>query len=357
MPIFARALLKQAVPEAVRRAGRDRWEDLRDWIEVARLGLRVICRRGARPSLLLYFGFAPGDDLLCTAVLRELRKRGRGGLLMISNHRELFLGNNDPDDVWPLWRRYSADRSTVMICRRFARLCGAEFRRPHYAPLIGDDRSRPPKRHIIAELCANIGLTGTVAIRPYLDLTDAERQSADWARGCIVVQSSGMAARHPIGNKQWPQQRFQGVIDALHDEIEFIQLGSPSDPALSHVKDLRGATSLRQTASILANARLFVGTIGFLMHLARAVECPSVIVFGGREAPWQSGYSCNLNLYTALPCAPCWRWNSCEIDRKCMSDIAVTDVVAAIREMVGRPRGPLVVDVVDIEPTDAAAAD
>lgn len=28
------------------------------------------------PKILLYFGAAPGDDLLCTAALRELRKRG-----------------------------------------------------------------------------------------------------------------------------------------------------------------------------------------------------------------------------------------------------------------------------------------
>jgi hypothetical protein len=84
------------------------------------------------------------------------------------------------------------------------------------------------------------------------------------------------------------------------------------------------------------------------MHLARAVECPSVIVFGGREAPWQSGYICNSNLYSAVPCAPCWRANTCEFDRRCMSDISVADVVSAIRQMMKRPRNPLAVETVDI---------
>ncbi|HUC11949.1 MAG TPA: glycosyltransferase family 9 protein [Stellaceae bacterium] len=344
-----KALAKRILPGAVRRAIRQRWEDLRDWIEVFGFVLHFVATRSPRPKLLLYFGFAPGDDLISTAVLRELRKRGRGALLMVSNHRELFIGNDDPAYVRPLWPRWSMDRSTVSICRRFVRICGGEFIRPHYAPLVGDDRSRPPARHIIAELCANVGLTGPVAIRPYLTLTDDEQRQAGWARGQIAIQSSGMAARHPIRNKQWPQERYQGVVDALKEEVEFIQLGSISDPVLRHAKDLRGKTNIRETASVLYNARLYIGTVGFLMHLARAVECPGVIVFGGREAPWQSGYSCNFNLYTALSCAPCWRWNSCEFERKCMSDIAVADVVSAIRQIMERPRNPLAVDTVEIE--------
>ena len=93
-----------------------------------------------------------------------------------------------------------------------------------------------------------------------------------------------------------------------------------------------------------------VGTVGFLMHLARAVECPAVIVYGGREAPWQSGYVSNLNIYSAVPCAPCWRWNSCDFDRKCMTDISVSDVVCAIRQMVNSSRGPLPVQTMEIMP-------
>lgn len=321
---------------------------MRDWIDVFAFGLQFTGTRSPRPDLLLYFGFAPGDDLLCTAALRELRKRRQCRPLMVSNHRELFIRNEDPAYLRPLWRRWSIDDSTVTICQRYARIWGAEFKRPHYAPLDGEDQSKPPSQHIIAEICADVGITGPVSIRPYLTLTDEERQQGEWARGKIVIQSSGMAARHPIRNKQWPQERFQGVVDALHKEIDFVQLGSVTDPPLQHAEDLRGSTSIRETAAILHNARLYFGTVGLLMHLARAVECPGVIVFGGREAPWQSGYICNTNLYTAVPCAPCWRWNSCEFDRKCMTDISVSDAVSAIRGTIDRPRGPLAVETVEI---------
>lgn len=343
-------ITKHLLPAFLRRIVRETWENVRDWLDTCLFAVRFVASQTPRPRLILYFGFAPGDDLLCTAVLRELHNRDRDRLLMISNHSQLFAGNTDAS-VRPLWRRYYADSSTVQICRRFTELLGGEFKRPHYAPLMDADQSRPPSRHIIAELCAETGITGQVTLRPYLTVTDAEKAAASWAGGQIVIQSSGMGGRQPILNKQWPAERFQGVVDELTGEFEFIQLGATIDPLLRHTKDLRGATNIRDSAAILHQARLFVGTVGFLMHLARAVDCPSAIIFGGREAPWQSGYICNFNLYSPVPCAPCWRWNSCDIDRQCLKDISVTDVVSAIRHMMARPRGPLPVEVVDIAPS------
>ena len=346
--MFDRAKLRALLGRRVSGVIRDGWEDLRDWVDAVAFGLRRVVSGRPLPRLLLYFGFAPGDDLLFTAVLRELRRQGQDGLLMVSNHRELFIGNDDAAEVIPLWPRYYPDGSTITICRRFAMIWGGRFRRPQYAPPIGNDRSRPPRRHIIAELCADAGVTGTVSLRPYMTLGESEKSAAGWADGQIVIQSSGMGGRQPIRNKQWPEERFQSVVDELCAEFTFIQLGSAGDPPLRHVNDLRGATNIRNSAAILHQARLYVGTVGFLMHLSRAVDCPGVIVFGGREAPWQSGYTCNLNLYSPVPCAPCWRWNDCDFDRKCMTDIAVADVVSAIRHMLAKPRGPLLVETANI---------
>lgn len=84
------------------------------------------------------------------------------------------------------------------------------------------------------------------------------------------------------------------------------------------------------------------------MHLARAVECPAVIVYGGREAPWQSGYICNMNLFNAVPCAPCWRHNACDFDRRCMREITVSEVVSAVRQSLDRPRHPLAIETAEL---------
>jgi hypothetical protein len=52
----------------------------------------VFLKRGW-PKTVLHFGFAPGDDLLCTVVLREMKQRGLHKNWMMSNHPDLFLGN------------------------------------------------------------------------------------------------------------------------------------------------------------------------------------------------------------------------------------------------------------------------
>lgn len=348
MAYVQKTLIRKVIPSPVTRVLRSWWEGLRDWIDTFAFGLHFARSRSLPPKILLYFGYAPGDDLLCTAVLRELRKRGRDRLLMVSDHKSLFEGNPDPAYVHPLWPRYSRDHSTVSICKKFAKMWGGQFKRLEYAPLAGVDRREPPSRHIIAEMCARAGVSGAVSIRPYLALSDAEKAAAAWSQGRIVIQSSGLDARHPMKNKQWPVERFQAVVDALAGEFEFIQIGSAVDPPLKGAKNLSGATTIRQSAAILSQARLYVGTVGFLMHLARAVECPSVIIFGGREAPWQSGYVCNLNIYSDIPCAPCWRSNTCDFNHQCMGDISANDVVSAIRQMLDRPRNPLAIETVRI---------
>ena len=150
-------------------------------------------------------------------------------------------------------------------------------------------------------------------------------------------------------NKNWYTERYEEVIDALRNRYEFIQLGSTGDPLLKGTTDWRGRTNIRATAAILSHARLYIGHVGFLMHLARAVECPSVIIYGGREAPRQSGYYCNFNLYTKLPCSPCWLWNRCDFDRECMRRIQASHVIEQIEKALAAPRGPLAVDEVDPE--------
>lgn len=295
-------------------------------------------RHGA-PDSLLYFGVAIGDDLLCTAIARELKKRERGSVWMMSNFPALFEGNADIDRVLPVDPTYE----------RFARAARCSFPALDYAPIDEKrERSAPPTRHIIAELCVRVGIQGTIEARPYLHLTDAERANAVWAHGAIAVQSTGLAARWPMRNKEWFPERMQQVVDALARDFEIVQLGSATDPPLAGARDLRGKTSVRESASVLSQCRLYIGNVGFLMHLARAVDCPSVIIFGGREAPWQSGYSANANLHSPLPCAPCWLWNTCAYDRACMKNISADHVVNAAREHLARSRRPLPVDVLTI---------
>lgn len=287
------------------------------------------------PERILHFGIGPGDDLLCTVAIRELANRGENKIWMMTKNPELFEHNADVHRVLPIDYRF----------REYAWVRGKKWQVLEYARIdVEQDRSESPQRHILAEICTRLGIQGQVTLRPYFHLRDDELAKAAWANDQIAIQSSGLGGQMLMRNKQWFPERFQDVVNRLKDRFQFVQVGSASDPALDGVVDLRGKTRIRESAAILANCRLFLGNVGFLMHLARAVECPSVIIFGGREAPWQSGYSCNVNLYSPVPCAPCWLWNKCDHDRVCMDQISSNHVLRAVEEIVERPRNPLAVD-------------
>ena len=294
--------------------------------------------RGGRPRHVVHFyGKSLGDDLMCTAVLREMRRRGYRSIWMMSRFPELFVGNPDVDRVVPHDQRYE----------RYAQWMGGRSWYIHYG---GHDQERDespiPEQHIIAKMCAAAELTGEVILRPYLHLTDDERAAGQLGPRQIALHSSGLSAHSAMQNKEWVRGRMQEVVHALRSEFTLVQLGAASDPRLDGCIDLRGRTTPRQSASIIAGSMLSLVQVGFLMHLTRAVDRPAVVIYGGREHPWQTGYSCNTNLFTALPCAPCWRWNHCDnpVERECMQRIAVDDVVQAIRKRASRAEEPLVED-------------
>ena len=294
-------------------------------------------RRGRPRHLVHFYGNTPGDDLMCTAVLHEMRRRGARGLWMMTRFAELFAGNPDVDRVVPFDERYHGLLRVVKGRSWYAHYGGHDE---------VADQSPIPRQHILALLCHACGITGDVTLRPYLHLTESERNAGRLRPRQIALHSSGLSAFTSMKNKEWFPDRFQSVVNTLRDAFDLVQLGSTTDPLLDGCLDLRGKTTRRESAAIIAASEVFVGQVGFLMHLARAVNTRAVIIYGGRELPWQSGYSCNTNLVTPLPCSPCWRWNACHnpIERDCLRRISVDDVVDAVRTTVLRCGEPLEVE-------------
>ena len=268
-----------------------------------------------------------GDDLMCTTVFRELKKRGRGSIAMVTRYPVLFENNSDVEKIVHHPKQRLQDWLTLGLPQ--LRLSYAD-----YDPMT--DRDTPPAEHILIKLCKLAGLGGPVELRPYLFLTKEEFAAGRHSPEQVVMQSTGLGAAWPMRNKEWYIERFQEVCAELRAEVKVIQVGSANDPKLEGALDLRGRTTIRQTAAILANSLVFVGLEGFLMHLARAVDCRSVIIYGGRVKPSQTGYVANKNLYQQVRCAPCWLRNPCDFDRKCMDMITVPQVVAATAEQIAK---------------------
>jgi ADP-heptose:LPS heptosyltransferase len=222
-----------------------------------------------------------GDDLMCTTVFREIKKRSQRRIAMSTRHPGLF--ENNADITYTLYHPRQRLDYWLRAGLPFLRLGYSA-----YDPKIDGDE--PLTEHVLIKLCRLARITGLVELRPYLFLTREEFAAGRLAENQVVMQSSGLGAPYPMMNKEWYPARFQEVCSELHRDVQVVQLGSEKDPKLEGAIDMRGKTTLRQSAAILANSLVFVGLEGFLMHLARAVDCRSVIIYGGRIKPTQIGY-------------------------------------------------------------------
>lgn len=296
--------------------------------------------RLGRPDLSLGFFGGIGDDLLCTAAIDEWLQRDTRRLWFFTRYPGLYAHYDRRVRLVPENARY----------QQLALRLGRPMRALAYSTYdCTTDRDSPVREHIIVEMCRRAGLTGRIRLRPHLALTARElAQARPWSN-CIAVQTSGLTAAVPMRNKQWRISRLQLVADHFATRgCHIVQLGSAADPLLVGATDLRGRTSLRESAAVLAGARLFVGIAGFLMHLARAVECPGVIVYGGREPPELTGYICNSNLTNRPECAPCWQRNRCDYDHRCMEAISAASLIDAVTLMLAQPRGPLAEEIIHL---------
>jgi hypothetical protein len=273
--------------------------------------------------------------LLCTTILREANRRGRR-FAMMTNHPSLFQRNGDPSAVIPV-DDYLA---------RALRALGGTVVRPYYAaPDPSDsDRDAFAEGHILRRMCELAGLTGEISLRPYLNLAPGEIAAGRRAGRQIAFQSTASGAAIPFANKEWVPARFAEVAREMPGGFRAVQLGLRTDPVLAGAIDLRGRTTIREAAAVIAASEAFVGLEGFLGHLARAVDCPAVIVLGGRAAVSTVGYPCNEYLAATTACAPCGLKNRCIHDRACLQGVSVADVLAALSRVLARPRRPLPVD-------------
>jgi len=268
-----------------------------------------------------------GDDLMCTTVFRELRKRNKRSVAMVTRNPGLFEKNPDVEKII---------LQTDARANRWSRAGLPVLTLAHSGYDAARDLDLPPEEHVLIRMCRMAGITGPMELRPYIFLTPAELAAGRLGENQVAVQSTGLASPLAMMNREWYPQRFQELCAQLRSDVRVVQVGSVSDMKLEGAIDLRGKTNLRQTAAVLANSLVFIGLAGFVMHLARAVDCRSVIIYGGREKPTVTGYVANKNLYTQVRCAPCWLRNPCEFNRKCMDMITVDQVIAATADQISR---------------------
>jgi hypothetical protein len=288
------------------------------------------------PSHILSFGDSLGDNLLLSVLARELNVRGHKNVWIKCDHDFLFENNPDIKLVLP----YKTLLSTPIL-----KLFNVKTVFPRYTVYQEEtDRDIIPEKHIILKMADSVSLKGSIINKPYFFLTDSEMEKGAYAKKQITITTSTSGALKPMKNKEWVTERYQQIVDKFYPEYQFIQLGTKNDYPLNNVTDLRGKTTVRETAAVLKNSALLVTHVGFMMHLARAVDCRSVIIYGGREKPDQSAYACFENIYSAVECSPCWLHNTCPYDKKCMTMISSEMVETAMINQLQLVAEPLIAE-------------
>jgi len=274
-------------------------------------------------KLYLYF-HGIGDSLIFSTILYYLGKKSGEKFLVGSPHPEIYKGN-------PYVRHLPVKtHRAAVLWRKILKSVGyINF----YEYINYTHEGDVPKKHIINLLCERVNLKD-VPERTKIFLTDKEKKNNPLPKSLkpwLGIQSTGNKVT--TKNKNWSVEKFQDVANNLKEKYSLVQFGSFDDPPLNVDLNLCGKVSIRESFAALAQCTYFIGQVGFLMHAAASVKVPAVIIYGGFEAPWQSGYNYNINLYNPVPCAPCWIWGDCPNSNVCMKEISSDDVLEAFSKL------------------------
>ena len=90
--------------------------------------------------------------------------------------------------------------------------------------------------------------------------------------------------------------------------------------------------SLRQLASLIKYADIFIGNDSGPMHIASAVGTKIIAFFGPSLPKHWAPYGDNLIFFKNLPCSPCDRM-SCQ-DNRCLKEIRPEEVWEKIKCLI-----------------------
>lgn len=161
----------------------------------------------------------------------------------------------------------------------------------------------------------------------------------------------GAVAAHPL--KQWPLEKFLQLGQQLvqRHQARILLFGGPADvdQVREIAKDLPnnpimlcGKLSLLESAAALKRCAVFVGNDTGTVHLAAAMKCPIVVLFGPTVEEFGFyPYTANATVIsTSLPCRPCTHTGKgqCKIQEihACMERIGVEEVITAVENMLFR---------------------
>jgi heptosyltransferase II len=197
------------------------------------------------------------------------------------------------------------------------------------------------------DLLAPLGVENAAKPVPSLSLPAAAAQRA----GELLAPLGGklfvtLFPGASIAERHWGAERFRGVAERLGASgIPVVVVGGKVDALEGEAivqaggLNLAGKTTLPETAGIIARSALLLSGDSGILHIAVGLGIPTVSLFGpGIEAKWGPQGEGNIILNKHLPCSPCTRFGTtprCPYQARCLSEITVAEVAAAVENLLG----------------------
>ena len=156
-----------------------------------------------------------------------------------------------------------------------------------------------------------------------------EMQDAHLGTYVTLNFGNGIAGNAKAVAKSWTKERFEKVIQILHDadpELQILQLGEARASRLSGARhDFLGAR-WPLVAQILVHSKLHIDIEGGLVHLATQMGTKCLVLFGATPVEYY-GYPENINLHVGT-CHGCY--GLYEDVNRCARDLAEPECMYSI---------------------------
>jgi heptosyltransferase-3 len=189
----------------------------------------------------------------------------------------------------------------------------------------------------------------------------------------FLADNTGYAVLHPHPQWTYKQWTAEGWVEVGHYlkklGLKLVLSGGPAQEEVDYVANIQrqlpedtvnlaGRVSLAQLATVIAQAKLYIGPDTGITHLAAATGVPVIALYGPTNpvkwAPWPSGYDQNINPFDKTgsrqlnnisliqgegDCVPC-HLEGCDKHRQsrsqCLDTLSAERVKEAIRQMLGK---------------------